>query len=231
MQYNSSHAGGTVLEPNGELWTEYTHYGTSSLPITIRRSFYMPPNEQFYLVRYKITSDSAHTIDLFDTITSFDCNEQGRGSLSGSVGTIDQSYCMHSSLATSVGSVPSGASVSAGFGDGDHSSESCPLERFVKENQAPEFSEYNAFHVGYGALYKGLSVSSGNTVIIDTFRAFGSTLSDAKKNLEAATSKGADYWVTETGNRYTQWLSQGKQPPISGDELDLYKKSLLIPMY
>lgn len=52
MFFNSSHLGGCVQEISGELWTEYTQYNRTQMPVKVRRSFYLPPYENYYLIKY-----------------------------------------------------------------------------------------------------------------------------------------------------------------------------------
>jgi GH15 family glucan-1,4-alpha-glucosidase len=222
MQYNSSHIGGAVLEPTGELWTEYTHYAVEELPnkLKIRRSYFMPPNKQFYIVRYKLSAETSCTVDLLDSISSADCTEQGIGSFQDSAAIIDQSACFHTSIAMTKAD-------EAGFAPGDITSSDSVFNYFASQGKQPPSSTYQSKNVGYGALYKGISVTS-EPYVITTIRAFGKTVSEAKAALEEATLKGADYWISETETLYSEWLAKGKQPTLEGDDLDLYKKSLLV---
>lgn len=225
MQMNSSHLGGCVQEPDGELWTEYTHYGKAKLPIVIRRSFYMPPHETFYMVKYQLSSadGSEHTVNLLDFLSSGECNEWGRGACADGSCTVDQQYCYGYGVAVSV---DSSHSAKYTVGNGDFSNGDNPLNYFASNGDIPSFSEYNQFTVGIGALYRNLKVK--DTVTVVSYRAFGKTLSDAKALLSQVTAKTSTEWAQTTANRYASWLSGGIVPSsLTGDALDLYKKSLL----
>ena len=225
MQMNSSHLGGCVQEVDGELWTEYTHYGKTKLPIVIRRSFYMPPHQTFYMVKYQISSadGNEHNVNLLDFLSSGSCNEWGRGKCNDNTCSIDQQYCYGYGVAVSV---DSSHNVKYTVGNGDFSNNDNPLNYFAKNGDVPSFNEYNQFTVGFGALYQDIHVK--DTVTIVSYRAFGKTVEDAQKLLAEVKAKTNKKWEETTKSSYQQWLSSGIIPSLSGDALDLYKKSLLV---
>ncbi|KAH0785523.1 Carbohydrate-binding family 6 protein [Histomonas meleagridis] len=226
LMMNSSHLGGCVQEPTGELWTEYTHYGTRKLPIKIRRSFIMPPNEKFYMVKYQITSTdgATHTVDLLDFLSSGPCNEWARGKCSDGVCTIDQQYCLGYGTAISVDTTHE---VSYTMGNGQFTESDNPLTHFQNNGEVPSFPEYDQFKVGFGALYKNLQVTTG-TITIISYRAFGRSLDDARSTLTKCLSKTSSQWEATTNTLYTNWINSGEVPSLTGDALDMYKKSLLV---
>ena len=224
MQLNSSHLGGCVFETDGELWTEYTHYGTKQMPITVRRSFYLPPGELFYEVRYRLTSPSGtKRVRLLDFLISGPCNEWALGNCNGNVCVIDQRQCLGLTVAVSV---DQSHTVASTMGNGDFNNNDNPLKSFATSSQIPNFPEYNQFKVAFGALY---DIEVGTTPVdIVTFRAVGQNADSARNNLNKALGKKPAEWESATAKSITDWLKSGELPSLTGDHEDMYKKSLLV---
>ena len=228
MQMNNTHIGGCVQDITGELWTEYTHYGRAQLPIKIRRSFFMPPNEKYYMVKYSISSTDgkSHTLSLLDYLVSAQDNQWTLGNCNNGICKFDEHQSFNPSMAISVDSKYSPKYT---MGNGDYSdSNAHPLTRFAKTGDIPNYPEYNQQKISFGALYENIQINPGQTIDVIAYRAVGRSIEDAVGYLQAAISKGSNEVIKLTQNRYSEWLSKGVQPTLTGDSLDFYLKSLLL---
>ena len=228
LQMNSTHLGGAVQEINGELWTEYTHYGTTQLPITLRRSFYMPPHEQYYLVKYTIKSSdgASHNVKLLDYVIS-------GSDYQWTFGNCEDGICKMNRQAAYIGSCAIGVDKTydplTTMGSADYSdSNANPLTRFAQTGTISDYPEYNQAAISFGALYDGITVSGTSEVVITTIRAFGQTVDDAVSHLKAAQTLGTDAIISLTEKRFTEFLAKGTQTSLTGTALEFYKKSVLM---
>lgn len=225
---NSTHLGGCVFEADGEMWTEYTHYGMQLLPVAIKRSFYMPPHKQFYLIKYHITSQDGkdHKVNLLDFLVSGPCNEWGRGHCDDGLCTIDQQYCYGTSIAASV---DVSHSSTASVGNGDFNNGDNALHQFAENGKfSTVFKDYDQLRVSFGAVYDNLDVTSHQPATVTSYRGFGSSVTDVVGVLTDAMKNKPDDWISNTKQQYSDWLASGVQPSLTGDALDLYKKSLVV---
>ena len=228
LQMNSSHLGGCVQETNGELWTEYTHYGKTQLPISVRRSFYMPPHEQYYLVKYTIksTDGNSHSIKLLDYVISGSDQQWTFGNCESGICKMNRQNAYIGSCAIGVDSSynPLTTMGSADYNDANAN----PLSRFAQTGTISDYPEYNQAAVSFGALYDGITLPASGEVVISTIRAFGQTIDDAVSHLQTAKNLGSDGIISLTKQRFTEFLNKGTQPSLSGTELEFYQKSILL---
>lgn len=225
MLLNSSHLGGCVQEITGELWTEYDRYGTSKLPVSVRRSFYMPPHEEYYLVKYTVKSNdgNAHKVKLLDYAVSGTDSKWSKGKCTSTQCLMNRDDAWIASVAFSL---DKNYNPMSSMGNGDFKDSSNPLTQFAKSGTIPYFPEYNQQMISFGALYE-FDLTSSKTVTITSVRAFGKSSQAAQTKLTEALALGPDQIIKTTNTRYSSFLAQGVQPTITGDALNLYQKSVL----
>lgn len=225
MLLNNTHLAGAVQEVDGELWTEYTHYKTNDLPISVRRSFYMPPYEEYYLVKYTIKSrdGNSHKVQLLDYAVSGSDPQWSLGKCAGNTCGMNRDAAY---IASAVFSLDSNHDPMSTMGNGNFADNTNPLTAFAASGTIPSFPEYNQQTISFGALYE-VSVSPSSTVTIYSIRAFGRSYTNARLTMSKAQSLGYEQIIKLTSNRYSAFLAKGVQPSLTGDALDLYQKSVL----
>ncbi|EAX99859.1 hypothetical protein TVAG_424960 [Trichomonas vaginalis G3] len=225
MLFNNSHLSGCVQEVDGELFTTYDAYRTDKMPISIRRSFYMPPHEEFYLVKYTIksTDGNSHNIKLLDYVISGNDEKWTKGRCSGNSCLMDRK---ESNLASVAISIDTNYKPLKSVGNSDFNDDSNPLKYFAANGVIQKFTSYNQASVSFGAVYE-FTISPSKETVVTSIRSFGRTTVDAVNHLTMATVLGVDAIIKMTNERYTQFLSQGVQTSLTDDALDLYKKSIL----
>lgn len=227
--FNSTHLGGCVQEPSGELWTEYTIYNGKVLPIKLRRSYYLPPNELFYLVKYSFESvdGKKHEIKLLDLFRSGDA----------ATGSCIESMCRFSptqDLATISASIYTDKSKKitsqVSLSNGDWTNNENLLKQFKVNNGSFSTTKnyYSGKSVAVGSLYT-FTVQGKEEVVIPSIRAFGHDSTHSIQILKDALLKTPKGIIEETNKRFNDWLQSGIVPQLKNqDALDLYYKSLLV---
>lgn len=225
MLFNNSHLSGCVQEVNGELWTLYDRYGNETMPVSVHRAFYLPPNEEFYVIKYTIKSNdgNAHTVKLLDYLVSGKDQTWSTGSCSGKTCVINRDDAKIASIAILTDAKHQH---SRSVGNGDFSSNDNHLTQFNASGTVPIFNEYKQESVSFGAVYN-IQISPSKPVVISTTRAFGRSSTDAINHLTTAMALGTEALIKLTNDRYASFLAKGVQPSLTGDALDFYQKSIL----
>ncbi|OHT02550.1 hypothetical protein TRFO_30279 [Tritrichomonas foetus] len=221
MLFNTTHLGGCVHEPTGELWAEYTIYDGQELPVKIRRSFYMTPYTTYYLVKYTFESvdGKSHNVKLLDY---FATTQYTDGRCADNICQLEESGS--ASVAVSVDiSVDNTFSL----GSGDWNNYDNVLNRFSQTGSIPAFPAYKQQPVTFGGLYK-FTVEVGKEATVSSVRGFGRNVNDAYNAVLNAVNKGSKVIIEETADEFSKWFKSGIVPNIEGDALDLYYKSLIV---
>lgn len=227
MLLNSSHLGGCVQEVTGEFWTEYTHYNRTLLPIKVRRSFYLPPYENYYLIKYTVesTDNNDHEVGLLDYFrtaqqtTGFCLNdicrmiEENAGSVSTTIFR-DQKDRVTSEYT---------------LGEGSYQNNGNVLTHFAENGKfSRKYGVYRGDNISFGALYSFL-LQPNEPIEITVIRAFGRNGHESHLTAEQARKESTESIIQKTSERIMQWIQSGNVPnTIKGDALDLYYKSLLV---
>lgn len=226
--FNSSHLGGCVQEADGELWTEYTSYNSTQLPVRVRRSLYLPPKQHFYIIKYKVTSvdKKQHEVSLLD----FFVTDPGLSWVTGTTQQNDKTCSFDlkdiSNPSIAVG-FESKTQTTLTVGNGHFEHQDNTLNMFQEKGKLDTiFHDYEYDSLSFGANFV-FQVST--SVEFSVFRAIEDFVPEAEILLDHVIKAGASYWITETKRLYSVWLSSGTQPNLTnGDFLDTYQKGLLV---
>ncbi|EAY16871.1 hypothetical protein TVAG_150220 [Trichomonas vaginalis G3] len=223
MLFNNTHLGGCTMGIDGKLSVIYDQYSKKALPITIERDLYMPPNEEYYLVKYIIKSadGASHRIRLLDYAVSGTDKQYSTGTCTSTTCSMNRDAAY---IASVVISLDKNYDPLTTVGNGDFKDSTNPLTAFAATGTIPSFPQYAQSQIAYGALY---DFNLQNTATVSSIRAFGRSFNDAKTTMAKASALGSDNIIKLTNERYTAFLSKGVQPLLTGDALDLYKKSIL----
>ena len=221
--FNSSHLGGAVQDQTGEIWTEYTLYDQEQLNVTIRRTFSMVPNNQFYLVQtqFKSNDGKPHQIQLFEFVTN----------PNDPTVTCTDEKCTFDTTSTSMPAfILAGEKNNKNFvtyvGPSDINDENNPLKLFGEGKLPKQSSEYTGSATA-SLLHTNINLQN-SPITISSYRILGRTVSDAENNYANVHNNDATYWLNQMHQKYSEFLERGIQPTLEGDAADLYYKSLII---
>uniref|UniRef100_A0A6B2KZQ9 GH15-like domain-containing protein n=1 Tax=Arcella intermedia TaxID=1963864 RepID=A0A6B2KZQ9_9EUKA len=212
----------------GEWKNPIQAYQSARLPdtISLTRSYYFPPHEGFYIVAYTLSNPSNDNteVNLFDYLisetTACGSQQSGNYDVSGGMFYIDGSACGQGYLGVS-GKDMSGYSIGPATGN------QSPLSQFQQTQSLNNNSKYQANQISIGVTYK-IALAPSQTKVLVSYRALQQQYSNLQAVLQRANSQLPEYWISQTGASYQQWLKKGIQPQLDSKTAQFYQNSLIL---
>jgi len=227
-----------VVYENAEFRTEISTYSENqtnakNLPFQLARSYYLPPNQEFYIVEYQFTNPGKNSIDidLMDYVISN--NPSGNAQLWGWYDTDDDLYMIDETksgvafyFAYGVfSSNPPVSSFTVSVGNNSGSA----LDQFQRQSGALNNNTvYAGQEVSIGTTTT-FSLASGQSKALYFFRILQPDWDSAEAVAKLVRTKTASQWIQESKQSWSDWFSQGKKPTtLTADQENFYYNSLFL---
>eukprot|EP01102_Stenamoeba_stenopodia_P021060 TRINITY_DN8392_c0_g1_i2.p1 TRINITY_DN8392_c0_g1~~TRINITY_DN8392_c0_g1_i2.p1 ORF type:complete len:719 (-),score=147.49 TRINITY_DN8392_c0_g1_i2:89-2245(-) len=213
----------------GEFQNAIETYNNLSLPynLTLTRSFYMPPEESFYVVQYHFESNVVEglvSIELFDYLLTqpTNCSSGSNGTYSDSIFYSDSTKCNEFCLAA--GSYYPVSDYQVGNATGDSSA----VNQFESAGDLKRTSQFIASQLSFGTT-TFVELTPGESFDVFFYRTLQPTCVDAQSVMARALAQDPSYWLSSTMNSYQAFLDAGIQAKFeTTDAKQLYQNSLVL---
>ncbi|HEU5141200.1 MAG TPA: glycoside hydrolase family 15 protein, partial [Bacillales bacterium] len=202
----------------------------------IEKDFAMVPNEDFLVAKFTFTNNQANPIN-FNVLEQIHVNNKSIG------GSNNVHHAWYDTTRNSmfVDMTSSGQYYIAlgAFQNADGHQVADDTESDLSQNDVAAWftfnnngtvknnDDVNAVDTSI-AFQDVVNIPANGTVSISFVATVQNTLSSAQNAIDSALSQNADYWFTQTGNAYTNWLNSGKTVQFNDEGINkAYKRSLV----
>lgn len=219
--------GDAYITEHGEFKTLVETYEDKTLQFNLTRSYILPPNEHFYVVKYSLTNTEStdKSYSIFDYITSSksECSEKhwAWNDKETRIFMIDETKCGGSYFGTF--SDHNITSYQIGFSDGERS----PLQQWRRNQVLNRDNVAEDHHVQIGSVVD-VTVKSHSTVDIHFYRILDSNYRSVVDVASKIRRVAAKDWFDHTSKVYSQWFNSVNHPPLTGNAKKLYVNSLIL---
>lgn len=235
---NTSYTTGSLFDATGYfddggiLNTSYTSYNGLGLPVEIKRSYSVVPNENFMVVTYTVTNstDTAQNVSVLDMLHAANSSESN----------ITSSYQNNSNvIVTDMTAAGQYVIAHGSFGEvdgfqvandanADTTSDTCsPWATFNQNGTLKNNTSVSATDVST-AFLKTVSLAAHQTQTFSFFTAICKSSAEMETIISKVGTKTADEWTAQTQSAYHQWLQDGKQTNLADEELNDAYDSILV---
>lgn len=231
--------GRVFLKETGEFENHIDTYDGKPLPFTMKRSYYLPPQEEFYIVRYSVSlpqsskGPSTADVQLLDYVVTEKNADAPQVKQWGWFNTYESvPLWMVDETKSGQGYFTMGtwdANAVSSYQVGQATDATSPLSQFIhKEGHLGKELVAEELQVSLG-LVVSETLAAGQSLDLYFFRTLHTTYDKAVATCKRALAQPPAYWIDRTQAAYAYFLAKGKQPKFTDPEHErLYKHSVLM---
>ncbi len=233
-QFNSE----AWFESNGIMKVQYLNYGNTALPVKITKEYAMVPSQNFLVVKYTLQNltGSARTINLLEQahLNNKTKNNPSPGWQHGwwdvSRNALGVDMSQTGQFYVELGAFQTMDSYQVGNDavTDPNDVNSAPWFQFDATGTLKNKGDHWNQNMSLG-FQKAVSVPANGSASVSFYYAIGSTQAAAESAADTARAQTADYWITQTGTQYTNWLNSGTRVSLTDTGLNTaFDRSLVI---
>lgn len=236
VKYDQIHgfASSGYLDSGGILNSQYVNYNGAALPVTITRNYATVPNQNFMVVQYNITNETASSINwnVMDqvhfnnknaTVNQSASYDAARNAIINDMSATGQYYM-------ALGALQAATSYQIGSDSDSNLTHNtvAPWYAFDNNGTLPNNSSLTSTNID-AAFQNQVTIPAQGTTTLYYYVAIDSSLAALQSDIDALRAQSGSYWFNTTTTAWTNWLNAGKRVNTSDTGVNTaYDRNLIV---